>query len=131
MTKRASPLAKSLTILTITLLIGALAGAAITGALVRSRLDNARAFSTNDGFTRQFIELLEPLSNEQRSVIKPIITRSGQEMQDVMSVTRLEFFRIVEALESDLEPHLTEKQRIRLEARRREMRERLDRTRDD
>lgn len=131
MTKRVGPLAKSLTILTITLLIGALAGAAITGALVRSRLDNARAFSTNDGFTQQFIELLEPLSNEQRSVIEPIIAGSGQEMQDVMSVTRLEIFRIVEALDSDLEPHLTEKQRIRLEARRREMRERLDPTRDD
>lgn len=129
MSERSKALRKSLTILLATLLVGVLAGATITGAVVRKRLENVRSFTSSEGFVVQFTDVLEPLTEEQRTAIEPLISDAGDDIEDLIKLSRLELFLIVDGLQNDLEPHLTPEQLQRLKDRREEVRERFMRNR--
>ncbi len=122
MNRRSSALIKSLTIMLITLVIGALAGSAITGAIVRNRLEAVRSFANSDGFSQQFLEVVEPLTDEQRAQIEPFVESAGDDIQEVIGITRLELFLIIQRLEEDIQPFLTEDQLMQLQDRREEVR---------
>ena len=115
-------LVKSLSILLATLLIGALIGASVTGAVVRQRLDTVRAFASSDGFTAQLIKVIEPVSDEQQAAIEPLLRQAGRDIEDVVGVTRVEIFLVMEGLETALGDHLTEAQLQRLRDRRKQVR---------
>lgn len=129
MKTRSHALAKSLAILLVTLLIGMLAGASITGAVVRHRLDNLRSLTDGEGFAALIIEVIEPVSEQQRATIEPLIKDVGEEIEDVVDLTRLEIYLTIEGMEETLKPHLTDEQLKRLQDRRREVRERYRRRR--
>lgn len=115
-------LIKSLSILLATLLIGALIGASVTGAIVRQRLDTVRAFASSDGFTAQLIKVIEPVSDQQQATIEPLLRQAGRDIEDVVGVTRVEIFLVMEGLETALADHLTEAQLQRLRDRRQQVR---------
>ena len=115
-------LVKSLSILLATLLIGALIGASVTGAIVRQRLDTVRAFASSDGFTAQLIKAIEPVSDQQQAAIEPLLRQAGRDIEDVVGVTRVEMFLVMEGLETALTDHLTEAQLQRLRDRRQQVR---------
>ena len=115
-------LVKPLSILLATLLIGALIGASVTGAIVRQRLDTVRAFASSDGFTAQLIKVIEPVSDEQQAAIEPLLRQAGRDIEDVVGVTRVEIFLVMEGLETALADHLTEAQLQRLRDRRKQVR---------
>lgn len=115
-------LVKSLSILLATLLIGALIGASVTGAIVRQRLDTVRAFASSDGFTAQLIKVIEPVSDQQQAAIEPLLRQAGRDIEDVVGVTRVEIFLVMEGLETALADHLTEAQLQRLRDRRQQVR---------
>ena len=115
-------LVKPLSILLATLLIGALIGASVTGAIVRQRLDTVRAFASSDGFTAQLIKVIEPVSDEQQAAIEPLLRQAGRDIEDVVGVTRVEIFLVMEGLETTLTDHLTEAQLQRLRDRRKQVR---------
>lgn len=115
-------LIKSLSILLATLLIGALIGASVTGAIVRQRLDTVRAFASSDGFTAQLIKVIEPVSDQQQAAIEPLLRQAGRDIEDVVGVTRVEIFLVMEGLETALADHLTEAQLQRLRDRRQQVR---------
>lgn len=120
-------LAKSLTMLLTTLLIGALLGASITGVVTRHRLENVRALTDSQGFSIRAIELLDPISDEQRQTIEPLVVEAGGEIEAIVSRTRTEIYLVMEGMEQKLEPHLTEEQFKRLQDRRQTMRQRYQR----
>ena len=115
-------LVKPLSVLLATLLIGALIGASVTGAIVRHRLDTVRAFASSDGFTAQLIKVIEPVSDEQQAAIEPLLRQAGRDIEDVVGVTRVEIFLVMEGLETALADHLTETQLQRLRDRRKQVR---------
>ena len=115
-------LVKPLSILLATLLIGALIGASVTGAIVRQRLDTVRAFASSDGFTAQLVKVIEPVSDEQQAAIEPLLRQAGRDIEDVVGVTRVEIFLVMEGLETALADHLTETQLQRLRDRRKQVR---------
>lgn len=115
-------LVKPLSILLATLLIGALIGASVTGTIVRQRLDTVRAFASSDGFTAQLIKVIEPVSDEQQAAIEPLLRQAGRDIEDVVGVTRVEIFLVMEGLETVLADHLTEAQLQRLRDRRKQVR---------
>lgn len=120
-----SAFSRSIAILVFTLIVGALVGAALTGVIIRHRLEGLRAFTTAEGFSPQFIDVLEPLTEEQRKKVEPLVSAAGKDIQAVVKLTRLELFLIIERLEEDLHPHLTKEQRKQLQQQREATRRRF------
>lgn len=108
---------RPLFVLLVTLLIGALIGASITGMIVRNRLENARQFAHADGYTRLVESIVEPTSAEQGEAIRPIVSRAGEDIEQIVGDSRTEINQRFEQMERELEPHLTEAQRDKLRDR--------------
>ena len=115
---------KSLTLLIATLMIGIVAGATVTGALLRERLEYIRSFSKAEGFVVRFGELVEPLTPHQRAQVDPILKNAGAEIEATFGGAGEKVYGIVQQLEKDLSPHLTEEQLLQLQQRRLELRNR-------
>ena len=109
---------RPLFVLLVTLLIGALIGASITGLIVRNRLENARQFAHAEGYTRLIESIVEPTSAEQGEAIRTIASRAGQDIEQIVRDGRIEINQRFEQMERELEPHLTEAQRDKLRDRR-------------
>ncbi len=115
---------KSIFLLLATLVIGLVSGATITGALVRERLDYIRSFSKSDGFVLRFSEMIAPLSDEQRAEVEPILEAAGQKIEVTFSESGQKVYAVVEKLEQDLIPYLSDEQIAQLQKRRTEIRNR-------
>ncbi len=115
---------KSIMLLLATLVIGVAAGASITGALVRERLEYVRSFGNAEGFAVRFTEFIEPLRDDQKAEIEPLLEAAGADIQNVFGGAGREIYAIIEQLEDDLSSHLTEEQIARLRMRRAEIRNR-------
>ncbi|MEL7489827.1 MAG: hypothetical protein AAGJ73_03840 [Pseudomonadota bacterium] len=115
---------KSLAILIATLMIGVVAGATVTGALLRERLEYIRSFSKAEGFVVRFGELVEPLTPQQRTQVEPLLKNAGAEIEAIFSGSGEKVYAIIEQLEKDLAPHLNEEQLLQLQQRRLELRNR-------
>ncbi|MEL6212542.1 MAG: hypothetical protein AAFQ96_03030 [Pseudomonadota bacterium] len=115
---------KSITILLATLMVGLVAGSAVTGVLLRERLNHLRSFSHADGFVERFGEMIEPLTDEQKEQIKPLLEGAGLKIQRKFEGTSVEIYAIVDQLESDLSDYLTEEQLNKLREKRAKFRNR-------
>jgi len=72
---------KPLTLLLLTLFVGMLLGAAITGRIVQSRLAKFNNFLSEAGFAQILIDVIEPESEAQRVELLPILEETGQHCQ--------------------------------------------------
>lgn len=115
---------KSIAILLVTLLLGAIGGASVTSMIVRERLEYIRSFSQVDGFVARFEEFIGPVSDEQREQIEPLLEAAGQDVNVMFGEFGQDFRSTVDQLEEDLSVYLTDEQIERLKARRVEARHR-------
>lgn len=115
---------KSILILTVTLLIGVIAGASITGAIVRERLSYVRSFAHSEGFAARFTELIEPLTEEQKVAVEPILQAAGGQVEARFQDSGKQVFAIIEQLEKDLSDILSQDQMDQLRAQRAKLRRR-------
>ncbi|MEM1403416.1 MAG: hypothetical protein AAGG55_08805 [Pseudomonadota bacterium] len=111
---------KALGALVITLLIGALLGAALVGTAMRQRSIMFLQFSTPEGFTERVLSIVEPVSDEQLKTILPIVQAHGEEVYAKIRESRATLIDIGQSLSDELQPHLSEEQKKRLAERRAE-----------
>ncbi len=117
---------KPLTLLLLTLFIGMVLGAAITGRIVQSRLANYNNFLSEAGFAQILTDVVEPESEAQRAELLPILEETGRHIQDIRANARTDIFIQYQELEAELLPILSEEQASRLQSWRDKLRIRLD-----
>ncbi len=115
--------AKAVTIILTTLIVGLVGGAMITGALFRERLEYIRSFSKVEGFEVRYSEMIGSLSDQQRAEVELLLRAAGEEIEMTFNSTGHKVYAIVEQLEQDLIPYLSDEQIARLRKRRTEIRE--------
>jgi len=117
---------KPLTLLLLTLFVGMLLGAAITGRIVQSRLAKFNNFLSEAGFAQILIDVIEPESEAQRVELLPILEETGQHIQETKANARTDILFHYQELETELLPILSEEQANRLQSWREKLRVRLD-----
>ena len=117
---------KPLTLLLLTLFVGMVLGAAITGRIVQSRLDNYNDFFSDSGFTQILIDVIEPESEAQRIELLPILEETGGHIQKARTNARTGVLFHYRELEAELLPILSEEQANRLQSWREKLQVRLD-----
>ena len=102
---------KTSLILIVTLLIGMILGALLGGALLRSRVkDRAARIRTPHGFANRMERIIQP-DESQREAVREILLRHA----DRFSQFHDQFAALADSLKKDLDPILTEEQKLRLE----------------
>ena len=117
---------KPLTLLLLTLFIGMVLGAAITGRIVQSRLANYNNFLSEAGFAQILMDVIEPESEAQRAKLLPILEETGHLIQETKVKARTDILIHYRELEAELLPILSEEQASRLQSWREKLRVRLD-----
>jgi len=98
---------KPLTLLLLTLFVGMLLGAAITGRIVQSRLAKFNNFLSEAGFAQILIDVIEPESEAQRVELLPILEETGQHIQETKANARTDILFHYQELETELLPILS------------------------
>ena len=117
---------KPLTLLLLTLFVGMVLGAAITGWVVQSRLAKFNNFLSEAGFAQILMDVIEPESEAQRAKLLPILEETGHLIQETKVNARTDIFIHYQELEAELLPILSEEQTNRLQSWREKLRVRLD-----
>ena len=117
---------KPLTLLLLTLFVGMVLGAAITGRVVQSRLAKYNDFFSDSGFTQILIDVIEPESEAQRIELLPILEETGGHIQKTRANARIGVLFHYRELEAELLPILSEEQANRLQSWREKLQVRLD-----
>ena len=117
---------KPLTLLLLTLFVGMLLGAAITGRVVQSRLAKYNNFLSEAGFAQILMDVIEPESEAQRAELSPVLEETGRNIQEVRANARTDILIHYQELEAELLPILSEEQANRLQSWREKLRVRLD-----
>ncbi len=106
---------RSALILLATLLIGALLGALITGALAQRRISRV-AEMRERGFGMHIERVIEPRDEEQRKAIRAVLGVAAQRNQEIMRGAREQLGNQLRQMREELFPLLDEEQRQRLES---------------
>lgn len=106
---------RSALILLATLLIGALLGALITGALAQRRISRV-AEMRERGFRMHIERIIEPRDEEQREAIRALLEVAAQRNQEIMRGARERLGDQLRQMREELLPLLDEEQRQRLES---------------
>ena len=117
---------KPLTLLLLTLFIGMVLGAAITGRIVQSRLANYNNFLSEAGFAQILTDVIAPESEAQRAELLPILEETGRHIQKARANARTDILIHYQELEAELLPILSEEQASRLQSWREKLRFRLE-----
>ena len=117
---------KPLTLLLLTLFVGMILGAAITGKVVQSRLAKFNNLLSEAGFAQILMDVIEPESEGQRAKLLPILEETGQHIQETKANARTDILLHYRELEAELLPILSEEQANRLQSWREKLRVRLD-----
>ena len=117
---------KPLTLLLLTLFVGMILGAAITGKVVQSRLAKFNNLLSEAGFAQILMDVIEPESEGQRAKLLPILEETGQHIQETKANARTDIFLHYRELEAALLPILSQEQANRLQSWREKLRVRLD-----
>lgn len=104
-------------ILLMTLLIGAVLGAAILGQVVRQRIGGLYGFMRAETFTEQMVTLIEPTDADQEEALRTIVLEHGAQVEAVVNKSRDEIFLVLQDLEQEIGPLLTDDQRSDLRQR--------------
>ena len=116
---------KPLTLLLLTLFVGMVLGAAITGKVVQSRLAKFNNLLSEAGFAQILMDVIEPESEAQRAELLPVLEETGRHIQEVRANARTDILIHYQELEAELLPTLSEKQISRLQNWRDKLRVRL------
>ena len=117
---------KPLTLLLLTLFVGMILGAAITGKVVQSRLAKFNNLLSEAGFAKILMDVIEPESEAQRAELLPVLEETGRHIQEVRANARTDILIHYQELEAELLPILSEEQANRLQSWREKLRVRLD-----
>ena len=117
---------KPLTLLLLTLFVGMILGAAITGKVVQSRLAKFNNLLNEAGFAQILMDVIEPESEGQRAKLLPILEETGQHIQETKANARTDILLHYRELEAALLPILSQEQANRLQSWREKLRVRLD-----
>ena len=117
---------KPLTLLLLTLFVGMILGAAITGKVVQSRLAKYNNLLSEAGFAQILMDVIEPESEGQRAKLLPILEETGQHIQETKANARTDILLHYRELEAALLPILSQEQANRLQSWREKLRVRLD-----
>ena len=117
---------KPLTLLLLTLFVGMVLGAAITGKVVQSRLAKFNNLLSEAGFAQILMDVIEPESEGQRAKLLPILEETGQHIQETKANARTDILLHYRELEAALLPILSQEQANRLQSWREKLRVRLD-----
>jgi len=117
---------KPLTLLLLTLFVGMVLGAAITGRVVQTRLAKYNNFLSEAGFAQILIDVIKPESEGQRAELLPILEETGRHIQETKANARTDILIHYSELEVELLPILSKEQASRLQSWRDKLRVRLD-----
>ncbi|NNE56484.1 MAG: hypothetical protein HKN36_00090 [Hellea sp.] len=117
---------KPLTLLLLTLFVGMVLGAAITGKVVQSRLAKFNNLLSEAGFAQILMDVIEPESEAQRAELLPVLEETGRHIQEVRANARRGILIHYQELEAELLPILSEEQANRLQSWRDKLRVRID-----
>jgi uncharacterized membrane protein len=106
---------RSALILLATLLIGALLGALITGALAQRRISRV-AEMRERGFGMHIERIIQPRDEEQREALRAVLEVAAQRHQEIMRGAREQLEDQLRQMREELFPLLDEEQRQRLES---------------
>lgn len=106
---------RSALILLATLLIGALLGALITGALAQRRISRV-AEMRERGFGMHIERIIQPKDEAQREAIRAVLKAAARRNQEIMRGARERFGDELRQMREELFPLLDEEQRQRLES---------------
>ncbi len=109
---------KTIAVLVITLLVGVLLGAAITGLTVRHRLEQARALTHTDGFVEVMIDAIKPTSLAQEAALREILERGGRDVEEIVKAARTDIYTTIDKIEIEMSEHISEEQLETFRARR-------------
>jgi hypothetical protein len=107
---------KTTLIILFTFIIGMVAGAIITRAFFKYRMEKVLSMSVPSGFAAHFERIIDP-TDEQRESVRKILNKYGQQMFQMRQKSLKEFFSINQAMQTELNSILTPEQRKRLEER--------------
>ena len=106
---------RSALILLATLLIGALLGALITGALAQRRISRVAEMKER-GFGMHIERIIQPRDEAQREAIRAVLKVAAQRNQEIMRGAREQIGYQLRQIREELLPLLDEEQRQRLES---------------
>ena len=109
---------KSVVILLVTLLVGAVLGGLLVAKVARERVQQANAFVTQAGFAHQVGKVLAPESAAQQRAVDEVLQRSGQRVERVFSEAFADLKLIMDDTQNELAPLVSDAQLARLTARR-------------
>jgi hypothetical protein len=117
---------KPLTLLLLTLFVGMVLGAAITGRVVQSRLAKYNNFLSEAGFAQILIDVIKPEREGQGAELLPILEETGRHIQETKANARTDILIHYSELEAELLLILSKEQASRLQSWRDKLQVRLD-----
>ena len=108
----------------ITLLIGILLGALLTGFVVKHRIHDTMSFSKEQRMKHKMYKILEPVSAEQHQMIDPIIQRHSKAFAEQFKRHRYQLHQLGQDFEAELSPHLNAQQKQAFEKYRQRIKKR-------
>lgn len=105
---------KSSIIIIVTLIIGVLLGAMVSGPLLHSRMDRRlHGMRTAHGLADRFEDIVQP-DESQRDTVRAILAVHSRQVHEIMSRSHAELSEAMDSLQNELAPVLTEDQKDRL-----------------
>ncbi len=104
---------KTYVIIGLTLVIGMIIGALITGAVVRHRVRRFSSMGHPDHLATRIESIIEP-TESQRDTVHQILMKHSQQFLVIHDRFESQMLALKDSLEKDLDPILTEEQKERL-----------------
>jgi len=105
---------KTYVIIVLTLVIGMIIGALISGVVVRHRIRQFMSLGHPDHLTERIESIIEPTA-AQRDTVHQILMRHAQQFHEIHGRFESQLLALKDSLKMDLDPILTEEQKERLE----------------
>ena len=109
---------KSALIVLATLIIGILCGGLVSGIIRRNQGDGFMGPPSPERFSGFLLNRIVQPDDTQRAEMQRILEKYGPQFEDTMSRHREEIRALIDSLEQEIDPLLTDEQRERLRERR-------------
>ena len=111
------PRARSVLLLSITLVIGMVLGALIQTRFFDGRMKRMHNMRTEEGFVASYIDTIQPASAEQEAAVRGIVAAAAKDVTALVQGNRETIHQRMEAMRAQLYPLLDDDQRQRVEQR--------------
>lgn len=105
---------KTILIILVTLIIGVIIGALVTGAFARHRVRRFMSMREPEHLVTRIERIIGP-DESQREAVREILRRHSEQFLQIHSQFEGEMLALRDSLKKDLEPILTDEQKARLE----------------